>query len=217
LHEPQLRYGDGGGLLYLQLGCRRTFVVFTAVVAADLFRNHDLAFASRPHSLSGDKLMYGCNNVSFAPYGGNWRRRKKIATVHLLSQRRVESFAPVRAAEVAALVARTRLSAEAGLAAELRELLYGYTNAVITRAATGATGATAERLKQLLGSSAALMVGFQPEDVLSDDDMAEAWDKFMPELVAAHKEKGADGAKEDEDFLDVLLRLREEGTDGLQC
>ena len=203
--------------------------MFTAVVAADLFRNHDLAFASRPHSVSGDEMMYGCNNVSFAPYGGNWRRGKKIATVHLLSQRRVESFAPVRAAEASALVARTRRAAEAGEAVELRELLYGYTKAVVTRAATGAAGATAERLKQLLGSSAALMVGFQPEDVLPDaparfvrwatgldkklDDMAEAWDKFMPELVAAHKEKGADGAKEDEDFLDVLLRLREEGTE----
>jgi cytochrome P450 len=235
LHELQLRYGGGGGLLYLQLGRRRTFVVSTAAVAADLFRNHDLAFASRPHSVSGDKLMYGCNNVSFAPYGGNWRRGKKIATVHLLSQRRVESFAPVRAAEVAALVARTRRAAEAGSAAvELRELLYGYTNAVITRAATGAAGATAERLKQLLGNSAALMVGFQPEDVLPDaparfvrwatgldkklDDMAEAWDKFLSELVAAHKEKwDDDGAKEEnEDFLDVLLRLREEGTDGLE-
>jgi hypothetical protein len=116
---------------------------------------------------------------------------------------------------------------------ELRELLYGYTNAVITRAATGAAGATAERLKQLLGNSAALMVGFQPEDVLPDgparfvrwatgldkklDDMAEAWDEFLSEIVAAHKEKrGGDAGEEDEDFLDVLLRLREEGVDGLE-
>jgi hypothetical protein len=51
LHELQLRYGGGGGgLLYLQLGRRRTLVVSTAAAAADLFRNHDLAFASRPHT-----------------------------------------------------------------------------------------------------------------------------------------------------------------------
>jgi len=116
---------------------------------------------------------------------------------------------------------------------ELRELLYGYANAVITRAATGAAGATAEKMKQLMGNSEALMAGFQPEDVLPDtparfvrwatgldrkvDDMAEAWDKFLSEIVAAHKEKGVDGAGEEgEDFLDVLLRLREEGTDGLE-
>ncbi|RCV12630.1 hypothetical protein SEVIR_2G294800v4 [Setaria viridis] len=231
LHELQLRYG--GGLLFLQLGRRRTLVVSTAAAAADLFRNHDLAFASRPRSVGGERLMYGCKNVSFAPYGESWRRGKKIAVVHLLSPRRVESFAPVRAAEVAALVARARRAAEAGEAVQLRELLYGYTNAVVTRAATGAAGATAEKLKQLMGNSAALMAGFQPEDVLPDaparfvrwatgldrkiDDMAEAWDKFLSEIVAAHKEKGAGVAgEEDEDFLDVLLRLREEGADGLE-
>jgi cytochrome P450 len=235
LLELQLRYGGGGGLLFLQLGRRPTLVVSTAAAAADLFKNHDLAFASRPRSVGGDKLMYGCSNVSFAPYGENWRRGKKIAVVHLLSPRRVESFAPVRVAEVAALVARTRRTAEAGEAVEMRELLYGYTNAVVTRAATGAAGATAEKLKQLMGNSAALMAGFQPEDVLPDaparfvrwatgldkkiEDMAEAWDKFLSDIVAAHKEKGVasgDAGEEAEDFLDVLLRLREEGADGLE-
>jgi cytochrome P450 len=233
LHELQLRYGGGGGLLFLQLGRRPTLVVSTAAAAADMFKNHDLAFASRPRSVGGDKLMYGCSNVSFAPYGDNWRRGKKIAVVHLLSPRRVESFAPVRAAEVAALVARTRRAAEAGEAVEMRELLYGYTNAVVTRAATGAAGATAEKLKQLMGNSAALMAGFQPEDVLPDaparfvrwatgldkklEDMAAVWDKFLSEIVATHKEKGGgDAGEEDEDFLDVLLRLRKEGADGLE-
>ncbi|WVZ65104.1 hypothetical protein U9M48_014524 [Paspalum notatum var. saurae] len=234
LHELYLRYGGGGGLLFLQLGRRRTLVVSTAAAAAHLFRNHDLAFASRPHSVAGDKLMYGCANVSFAPYGESWRRGKKIAVVHLLSPRRVESFAPVRDAEVAALVARTRRAAEAGEAVVLMDLLYGYSNAVVTRAATGAAGATAEKLKQLMGISAALMSGFQPEDVLPDaparfvrwatgldkklDDMAEAWNTFMSEILTAHKEKRADdGAGEwGEDFLDVLLRLREEGATGLE-
>ncbi|KAJ1290537.1 hypothetical protein BS78_02G251700 [Paspalum vaginatum] len=233
LHELYLRYGGGGGLLFLQLGRRRTLVVSTAAAAADLFRNHDLAFASRPHSVAGDKLMYDCANVSFAPYGESWRRGKKIAVVHLLSPPRVESFAPVRDAEVAALVARTRRAAEAGEAVVLMELLYGYTNAVVTRAATGAAGATAEKMKQLLGNAAALLSCFQPEDVLPDaparfvrwvtgldkklDDMADAWNTFMSEILTAHKEKRANGAGEwGEDFMDVLLRLREEGAAGLE-
>ena len=83
LHELHLRYGGDGGLLLLQLGRRRTLVVSTAAAAADLFKNHDLAFASRPRSAAGDKLTYGCSNVTFAPYGEHWRRGKKIAVVHL--------------------------------------------------------------------------------------------------------------------------------------
>ncbi|KAF8702024.1 hypothetical protein HU200_033364 [Digitaria exilis] len=234
LHDLHLRYGGGHGLLLLQLGRRRTLVVCTAAAATDMFKNHDLAFASRPHSVGADKLMYGCDNVSFAPYGESWRRGKKIAVVHLLSPRRVESFAPVRAAEVAALVARTRLAAAeaAGEGVELRGLLYGYANAVVTRATAGAAGATAERLKQLMAKSSGFVAGFEPEDVLPDaparfvrwvtgidrrlDDIVRAWDTFLSEIIAAHEEKVGDVAEEDEDFLDVLLRLRRDGAEGLE-
>ncbi|CAM0952590.1 unnamed protein product [Alopecurus aequalis] len=233
LRELHLRYGTDGGLLCLQLGRRRTLVVSTAAAAADLYRNHDLAFASRVPSAAVDKLSFGHdNNVSFSPYGDAWRRRKKMAVVHLLSPRRADSFAPVRAAEAAALVAGVRRAAEAGEAVELRELLYGYSNSVVTRAATGTAGATAEKMKQLMGNTAALMSGLQAEDVLPDalarvvrwatglekrvDDQVEAWDKFLSEITAEHLEKKCHGSAGEEDFLDVLLRLREEGTAGLE-
>ncbi|CAL4998711.1 unnamed protein product [Urochloa decumbens] len=234
LHELHLRYGGGscGGLLLLQLGRRRTLVVSTAAAAADLFRNHDLSFASRPRSIAADRMMYGCSNVSFAPYGEAWRRGKKVAVVHLLSPRRVSSFAAVRAAEAAALVARARAAADAGEAVDLRDLLYGYANAVVTRAAAGAAGATAEKVRQLMAHSAALMAGFQPEDVLPDaparllrwatgldrkiNDTTAAWDDFLSEIVAAHEEKDGGAVEENEDFVDVLLRLRREGVDGLE-
>ncbi|KAL6655857.1 hypothetical protein ACP70R_006683 [Stipagrostis hirtigluma subsp. patula] len=235
LHELYLRYGGGDGLLLLQLGRRRTLVVSTAAAAADLFRNHDLAFASRPRNPAADKQQYRSGNISFSPYGDLWRRAKKIAVVHLLSPRRVESFAPVRAAEAAALVARAARRARCGEAVELRELLYGYTNAVVTRAVAGAGGGTAERLKRLLGPSASstLVAGFQAEDVLPAaaarllrwatglerklDAMVAEWDKFLAEIVAEHMEKKR-GEEEDDDFLDVLLRLKdaEHGGDGLE-
>ncbi|PUZ70423.1 hypothetical protein GQ55_2G228800 [Panicum hallii var. hallii] len=223
LHELYLRYGGGGGLLLLQLGRRRTLVVSTAAAAADLFKNHDLAISSRPHNAAAHKQTYGSRNVSFSPYGDHWRQAKRTVVVHLLSARRVEAFAPVRAAEAAAMVSRARRAAEAGEAVELRELLYGYTNAVVTRAAAGASGTTAERWRQLLAHSAALVAGFQAEDVLPDaaarllrratglekkfDDMVEEWDKFLSEIVAEHKEKRPGEAG---DFMDVLLQLREE-------
>ncbi|KAL6874398.1 hypothetical protein ACP4OV_013418 [Aristida adscensionis] len=233
LHELHLRYGDHDGLLLLRLGRRRTLVASTAAAAAELFRSHDLAFASRPRNAAGEKQMYGGANISFSPYGDHWRRAKKIAVVHLLCARRVESSAPVRAAEAAALVARAARRAARGEAVELRDLLCGYTNAVFVRAAAGAGGATAERLKRLLGQSGTLVAGFQAEDVLPAaaarllrrasglerklEDMLAEWDRFLSEIVAEHKEKKQRKEKEEEDdFLDVLLRLREQedGGDG---
>uniref|UniRef100_A0A453LE81 Uncharacterized protein n=2 Tax=Aegilops tauschii TaxID=37682 RepID=A0A453LE81_AEGTS len=231
LRELHARYGTDGGLLFLRLGRRPTLVVSTAAAAADLYKNHDLAFASRVPSVPVDKLTYGCMNVSFAPYGDAWRRSKKMAVIHLLSPRRADSFAPVRAAEAAALVAGARRAAEAGEAVELRELLYAYSNSVVTRAAAGAAGATAEKMKELMGNSAAFMSGLQAEDVLPGaaakmvrwatglekriDVQVEAWDKFLSEIMAEHVEKKRDDGAE-EDFLDVLLRLRKEGTAGLE-
>lgn len=228
LHALQLRHGSAGGFLLLQLGRRRTLVASTAAAAADLFKDHDLAFASRPRSVAGDKLMYGCANVSFAPYGAHWRRARKVAVVHLLSPRRVEAFEPVRAREAAALVARVRRAAEAGEEVRVRELVCCYANAVITRAVAGAEGVTAERVREMVGHSGTLVAGLQPDDVLPDaaakvvrwatgmekklDDMAAVWDRFLSEIVDARKEKLAvAGAREEEDFLDVMLRLREEG------
>ncbi|KAM0839529.1 hypothetical protein ACQ4PT_060260 [Festuca glaucescens] len=77
LCELQVRYGTDGCLLLLQLGRRRTLVVSTAAAAEDLYKNHDLAFASRVPNATVDKLSIGSNNVSFAPYGDAWRRSKK--------------------------------------------------------------------------------------------------------------------------------------------
>ncbi|KAM0894147.1 hypothetical protein ACQ4PT_024650 [Festuca glaucescens] len=233
LRELHLRYGTEGGLLFLQLGRRPTLVVSTAAAAEDLYRNHDLAFASRLPNAAVDKLSFGPdNNISFAPYGDAWRRRKKMAVVHLLSPRRADSFGPVRAAESAVLVAGARRAAEAGEAVELRDLLYGYSNAVVTRAAARTAGATVEKMKQLMGNTTALMSGLQAEDVLPDaaakvvrwatglekrlDGRVEAWHKFLNEIIAEHLEKKCDYGAGEEDFLDVLLRLREEGTAGLE-
>ncbi|CAD6225226.1 unnamed protein product [Miscanthus lutarioriparius] len=221
LHELHLRYGGDGGLLLLQLGRRRTLIVSTAAAAADLFRNHDLAFSSRPYNAAAHKQTYGSRNISFWPYGDHWRRAKKVAVVHLLSQRRVDAFAPVRQAEAAALVARTRRAAEAGEAVQLKELLYGYTNSVVTRAAAGTAGTTAERLRQLLSHTATLLAGFQADDVLPDaaarvfrwatglekkiDDMNAGWDRFLSEIL--REEGGLEGFElTDDDAIKAIAK-----------
>uniref|UniRef100_A0A0D9XFY2 Cytochrome P450 n=1 Tax=Leersia perrieri TaxID=77586 RepID=A0A0D9XFY2_9ORYZ len=223
LHDLHLRYGTDGGLLLLQLGRRRTLVVSTSSAAADLYRRHDLAFASRPHVAAAHKLSYGSRNISFAPLGDAWRRNRKAASAHVLSPRRVASFATVRAAEAAALVADVRGRAAA---AKWRGLLYGYTNAVVTRAATGAAGTTAEKLKQLLGNATSLVAGVQADDLLPDvaarvvrwvtglekkfDDTIVEWEKFLSPIMADHMAKKRKEGDEEENFMDVLLRLREE-------
>ncbi|CAN6174056.1 unnamed protein product [Urochloa humidicola] len=234
LHSLHLRYGrDNTGLILLQLGRQRTLVVSTAAAAADVFKHHDLAFSSRPHSPVAHKQTYGSRNVSFAPYGDHWRQAKRVVVVHLLSARRVDAFAPVLAAEAAALASRARCAAVAGEAVEVRELVYGYTNAVVTRAAAGVAGATAERIRRLMAESETLVAaGFQADGVLPDaaaavfrrvtglerkiDSLVDDWDTILSEIIAEHEQRpppaqGGGGG----DIVDVLLQLRrEEGSGG---
>ncbi|KAK3129630.1 hypothetical protein QOZ80_6BG0482560 [Eleusine coracana subsp. coracana] len=197
LLDLQLRYGSSGGLLLLQLGRRRTLVASTAAAATDIFKHHDVAFASRPGGAVADKLMYGRRNVSFAPYGDHWRRAKKVAVVHLLSPRRVEALARVRAAEATALVDAVRRRRGGRRRAE----------AAPGRADDVLPAAAARAVRRATGLEKKL------------DEQVAAWDQFFAEIMAAHAEKGADGAgkEEAEDIMGVLLRLREEGsTEGLE-
>ncbi|CAL5064754.1 unnamed protein product [Urochloa decumbens] len=133
----------------------------------------------------------------------------------------------------AALVSRARRAAEAGVPVPVRELVYGYTNAVVTRAAAGVAGATAERIRRLMAESETLgAAGFQADDVLPDaaaavfrrvtglerkiDGMVDDWDRFLSEIIAEHEQRAppAPGQAGGGDIVDVLLQLRRDQQGG---
>jgi hypothetical protein len=91
--------------------------------------------------------------------------------------------------------------------------------------AAGGSGATAERFRKMMADTSELLAGFQWVDRLPEaagwaarkltglnkklDDMADESDRFLGEILAAHDDEKAEG--EEEDFVDVLLRLRRQG------
>ncbi|KAE8735865.1 Detected protein of confused Function [Hibiscus syriacus] len=71
-------------------------------MAKELLTVHDKAFATRP-SLSASKLLgYNYAMFGFAPYGDYWREMRKITTLELLSNHRLDmsNFKQTRASEV---------------------------------------------------------------------------------------------------------------------
>ncbi|XP_037470621.1 indole-2-monooxygenase-like [Triticum dicoccoides] len=82
----------GPDVMLLRLGAVPTLVVSSPRAAEALLRTHDHVFASRPHSMVTDILMYGSSNIGFAPYGQGWRQARKLLTNHMLSVRKVQSF-----------------------------------------------------------------------------------------------------------------------------
>ena len=87
-------------LMLLRLGAMPVLVVSSPRAAEAVLRTHDLAFASRPHSLVAEIVLYGPSDIGFAPYGEYWRQARKLVTTHMLTVKRVQSLRLSREEEV---------------------------------------------------------------------------------------------------------------------
>ncbi|KAF8022904.1 hypothetical protein BT93_F0422 [Corymbia citriodora subsp. variegata] len=83
------RYGP---IFTVRLGLSAAVVVSSSEIAKECFTKHDLALASRPQLLAFEVMGYNNALLAMAPYGPYWREVRKIATLKLLSSRRIESL-----------------------------------------------------------------------------------------------------------------------------
>ncbi|CAK9177232.1 unnamed protein product [Ilex paraguariensis] len=102
-----------GPVIWLKLGSRNTMVLLTAKAATEFFKNHDLSFVDRSaatvffknHDLSFvDRAVtetmrsHGFNqgSVALAPYGTYWRVLKRIMTVEIIVNKRINETISIR-------------------------------------------------------------------------------------------------------------------------
>ncbi|RZC49525.1 hypothetical protein C5167_017953 [Papaver somniferum] len=87
-----------GPIFIVRFGMHQTLVVSSWEISKECFTTNDRVFASRPLSAAGKYLaeaMFG-----FSPYGPYWREIRKIATLQLLSHKRLELLQPNRYLEI---------------------------------------------------------------------------------------------------------------------
>ncbi|KAK3159659.1 hypothetical protein QOZ80_1BG0049490 [Eleusine coracana subsp. coracana] len=225
-----------GPVVLLRLGSPTVVVVVSSALGAEeVMRARDLAFASRPASAMADRLMYG-RDVAFAPYGEYWRQARRVCVAHLLSARRVLSFRRVREEEADKLVSRIRrlLSCSKNeKPIDLVELLVGYANNVVSRAAFGDEssrglyedddGDRGRRVRELLNEFQKLLatqpvgeilpwLGCWVDAVTGLDRRVRrtfrALDAMLDKVIDDHRRQSRRDFVEDdrrEDFVDVLL------------
>ncbi|KAK7309242.1 hypothetical protein RJT34_05806 [Clitoria ternatea] len=91
-----------GPIFTIKLGAYKVLVLSSWEMAKECFTVHDRAFCTRP-CVAASKLMgYNYAMFGFTPYGPYWREIRKIATVELLSNRRLEMMKSTRAFELEA-------------------------------------------------------------------------------------------------------------------
>jgi hypothetical protein len=230
LRDLAAKHGRDGGLMLLHLGTVPTLIVSSPSAAQAVLRTHDHIFASRAYAPVTDILFYGSTDVAFAPYGEHWRQVRKIATTHLLTNRKVRSYRHVREEEVRLVVSKIREAAAGGAAMDLSDLLNSFTNDIVCHAVSGKFFREEGRNKvfrELVEANSSLIGGFNVEDyfpalvklgVIKRMVCAKAqkvnkmWDDLLDKLIDDHASRPPPSERDGEeaDFIDVLLSVQQE-------
>ncbi|GAA0186108.1 oxygenase [Lithospermum erythrorhizon] len=95
-HMATAKLGERyGPVIWLRLGSINTMVILSAKAAAEFFKNHDLSFADRKIIGTMHSHDYHQSSLALAPYGSFWRMLRRICTVEMFVQKKInetESF-----------------------------------------------------------------------------------------------------------------------------
>ncbi|MFS7958904.1 putative cytochrome P450 [Helianthus anomalus] len=215
-----------GPLMLIQLGTVPVLVASSVDAAKEIMKTHDLIFSNRPHLNIPDKVFYACKDIAFSKYGEYWRQVKSIAVLHLLSNKRVQSYQHVRYDEMSLMMGKIR-SAN-GSPFNLSELLISLTNNVVCRVALGRTYEgrkfknLLERLMESLGgfSVGSYIPSLRWVDRLSGlerraDQVAKEFDEFLEDVLDEHVNKNMDNV-EARDLVDILLEFQRDNVKGFR-
>lgn len=93
-----------GDVFNIRLGMQRVLVVSSSKIAKECFTVNDAAILSRPKQVAIEHMGYNYASFAFGPYGPYWREIRKITTVNLLSNQRLEMLKHIRISEVSSFM-----------------------------------------------------------------------------------------------------------------
>nr|XP_043609473.1 premnaspirodiene oxygenase-like [Erigeron canadensis] len=215
-----------GPVFRLQLGEISAVVISSPLVAKEIMKTHDLSFADRPKLLCAEIVLYNYTNISFSPYGNYWRQMRKICVLELLSAKKVRSFQSIREEESCSLVESVALQRSKTI--NLSEIIVVMMNTIISRVAVGSTCKDQKTLLAVIKEGMILASGFDVADLFPSFKVVhrvsgmrnklmnihKKIDKIFDSIISDHQERLRVGGlinHENEDLLDVLLRLRYDG------
>nr|GME15465.1 cytochrome P450 71A3-like [Ipomoea batatas] len=223
-HQLSKQYGP---LILLQFGSVPVLVASSSETAREIMKDHDLIFSDRPKSSINDRLFYGSKDVAFAPYGEYWRQMRSICVLHLLSNKRVQSFRKVREEETELMVQKIKQSCDSNSVINLSNIFIELTNDIVCRVALGRK-CSDEGIKSLLEDVFEMLGMFDIGDYIPwlawvnringfdrrVERLAKELDEFMEEVVEEHSHVKKMEAEDGLDLVDILLQLQRENTIG---
>ncbi|KAM7527440.1 hypothetical protein LguiB_030850 [Lonicera macranthoides] len=224
-----------GPIFSLQLGSGRAIVVSGLETAKECFTTNDKTFASRPNMAIAKYLFYEYAGFALAPYGLYWREVRKMVTLTLLTNHRLEKLKHIRTTEVDRSVKELHLKCskdgEVPTEVTLNRWIEDLTLDISVRMLVGKQfsreggGADTWRFKQAVKQALYLSGTFVISDVIPSiewldiggyvksmkqtaTELDQVIDKWLKEHILKRNVCGIQGARDfdgDDDFMDVML------------
>ncbi|CAK7343358.1 unnamed protein product [Dovyalis caffra] len=93
LYKFKLKYGP---VIWLELGYTSTLVIQSAETAAELFKNHDLAFSDRKVPFAFTVHDYHQGSLAMGRYGPNWCILRRLCSIELMTTKKINQTAVLR-------------------------------------------------------------------------------------------------------------------------
>ncbi|KAL0333145.1 UNVERIFIED_CONTAM: cytochrome [Sesamum calycinum] len=196
---------------------------------------HNLAQKHGPimaHLQAAKEISYDKRNVVFAPYGSYWRNMRKLCTLELLSNFRINQFQPMRRAEIEIFVGSLRRAAgkreTVDISARISALI-GDMTCLMVFGRKFADGDLDEKgFKAVIGETlqvAALpnIADFFPFMAALDlqgltrrmKELSKTFDGFLERIIDDHIENKQE-KKHAQDFVDTMMTIMESGEAGFE-
>ncbi|XP_052114240.1 cytochrome P450 71A1 [Arachis duranensis] len=189
-------------LLLLQLGQTQALVVSSADIVEEIVKTHDVAFSNRANTKAAKIFFYQCKEIGFAPYGEEWRKKRKLCVNELLNTNRVKSFQPIRKNEVSMMINSLHEACAKGSSFETsddgrKSIAEVVRKIQFSKLGVGDLFPSLDWVDVLTGFMSRIKIIYAELDA------------FLEEVIEEHKRKKKNCDDNNKDFVDVLLQLQE--------
>ncbi|EPS72064.1 hypothetical protein M569_02694 [Genlisea aurea] len=223
--------------MLLHFGTVPVLVASSVDAAREIMKNQDVNFLNRAPMELADKLMYGRRDLGFAPYGEYWRQMRSVFTVHLVGNRKVQSFAKIREEEASNLVEKIRGFLNRKEEMNLSDMIVGFTNDVISRVALGRKYGNDDEMnfRKLLVELPQIVSVMNIRDYIPRlgwinkingfdrrvDKLARGLDGYLSDILHERRERNKhgiheNGGEEASNLIDILLELQRENIENIR-
>ncbi|KAK1619105.1 hypothetical protein QYE76_024622 [Lolium multiflorum] len=211
--------------MLLKFGEAPVIIASTAEAAKEIMKTHDHIFCTRPLSSSAKVLLGRGQGIALAPYGDHWRQLRKICTLELLNAKRITSFRPIREEEVIRFIRSVSSASESGPLVNLSRMISMYVTDTTVHCIMGGRFKENETLLGYVRGAVQAVGGFTLPDLFPSSRLVRVMSStlhraevfrdsllgFMEGVIGDHPHKRSSEEVQQEDLVNVLLRVQREG------